>query len=375
MVANHTTSSQANILIVDDTPNNLRLLAQMLEEHGYDVRTVTSGASALTSVNIEAPDLILLDIAMPDMNGYEVCERLHTNPQTADLPVIFISALDDALDKVRAFDAGGVDYISKPFQVQEVLARVHMHLSLQRAQRQLARQNQQLQQEIAERTRAEEQLQRLSHRLVDVQEHERQSLARNLHDEVGQVLTGLRMSLEIAARASDEQRSTRLEHAQTLVNELIQYVREMSMHLRPPMLDDLGLLPALFWHFERYTDRTGIQVVCKHAGLDRRFPPEIETTVYRIIQEALTNVAHHAQVGEVVVRLHADEEQLILHVEDHGIGFDIESASATPVSSGLTGIRERIRLLGGTIAIHAAPGAGTRLTIELPLTLLSASPV
>src|SRR5687767_12633772 len=123
-----TTVKQGTILIVDDKPANLQVLSKMLEDHGYEVRAVTGGEMALRTISVAPPDLILLDIMMPDMDGYEVCERLKTNEYTATIPVMFISALDDALDKVRAFRVGGVDYISKPFQAEEVIARVQNQL-------------------------------------------------------------------------------------------------------------------------------------------------------------------------------------------------------------------------------------------------------
>ena len=138
-----------DILIVDDTPANLRLLSQMLAEHGHSVRAVTSGGRALASAQLSRPDLILLDIKMPEMDGYEVCERLKADGQTRDVPVIFISALDELQDKVRAFAVGGVDYITKPFQVEEVLARVETHLALRRLQEQLENANKKMARELA----------------------------------------------------------------------------------------------------------------------------------------------------------------------------------------------------------------------------------
>lgn len=136
--------AKANILIVDDTPDNLRVLSAMLTNRGYDVRKALSGQRAIASVQSELPDLILLDIKMPEMDGYEVCRCLKTIPQTREVPIIFISALDDALDKVKAFAAGGVDYITKPFQETEVLVRVEHQLRIQRLQRQLIQQNEEL---------------------------------------------------------------------------------------------------------------------------------------------------------------------------------------------------------------------------------------
>ena len=152
-----------DILIVDDMPDNLRLLSTMLSSHGYQVRKAINGQLALQGAQLSPPDLILLDINMPKMNGYEVCEKLKLSENTKDIPVIFISALDDVVEKVKAFQVGGVDYITKPFQVEEVLARVQNQLSLRLLQSKLQQQarelhdrNSRLQEEIAERQRAEE---------------------------------------------------------------------------------------------------------------------------------------------------------------------------------------------------------------------------
>jgi DNA-binding response OmpR family regulator len=132
-----TVTDTADILIVDDTPANLHLLTRILQQNGYKVRTVASGDLALKAVDAALPDLILLDITMPCMDGYEVCARLKANAPTKEIPVIFISALDELLDKFKAFAVGGVDYITKPFQVTEVLARVKTHLALQEMRRRL----------------------------------------------------------------------------------------------------------------------------------------------------------------------------------------------------------------------------------------------
>ena len=128
----------ASVLVVDDTIENLRLLSDLLGEQGYEVRAVTSGRQALQAVEHDPPDLILLDITMPEMDGYEVCRRLKATERSKDVPVIFLTALTDTADKVRAFDAGGVDYVTKPFQFEEVLARVKTHVALRRAQAALA---------------------------------------------------------------------------------------------------------------------------------------------------------------------------------------------------------------------------------------------
>ncbi|NET59701.1 MAG: response regulator [Symploca sp. SIO2E6] len=151
-------TSKGNILLVDDTPDNLRLLSTMLESQGYQVRKAINGQIALRGVIMAPPDLILLDINMPQMNGYEVCEQLKAVEQTSEIPIIFISALDNTWDKVKAFEMGGVDYITKPFQIQEVLARIENQLNIHRLQKQLKQQNQRLQAEISVRQRAEEEI-------------------------------------------------------------------------------------------------------------------------------------------------------------------------------------------------------------------------
>lgn len=155
-------SASANILIVDDTPDNLRLLAKILEAQGYTVRKSLNGKMALQAVRRDPPNLILLDITMPGMNGYEVCQELKASDGTAHIPIIFISALDQINSKVHAFESGGQDYITKPFQELEVLVRVRNQLVIQQQHQQLMAQNQRLEQEIQERLKAEAEVRQLS---------------------------------------------------------------------------------------------------------------------------------------------------------------------------------------------------------------------
>ncbi|MBE9161013.1 response regulator [Tychonema sp. LEGE 06208] len=156
MIGNQTEENKGNILIVDDTPENLQVLSATLSDRGYKVRGVINGKMAIRAARSGSPDLILLDIKMPEMDGYEVCTQLKADPKTAEIPVIFISALDEVLDKVTAFQVGGVDYITKPFHIAEVLARIEHQLTIQRLKRQLLDRNTELQQEIIERKKAEE---------------------------------------------------------------------------------------------------------------------------------------------------------------------------------------------------------------------------
>ncbi len=208
----------------------------------------------------------------------------------------------------------------------------------------------------------------LSRRLMEVQEAERRNIALELHDEIGQVLTGLKLTLEMSARLPPPEASAGLAEARVLVNELMARVRKLSLDLRPAMLDDLGLLPALLWHIEHYTAQTHVRVNFKHSGLEkRRFGSEVETAAYRLVQEALTNIARHANVDEATVRLSTHQRTLVIEIEDRGKGFDEESVLSTRETSGLAGMRERAVLLDGSFTIESEPGAGTRLTAELSI--------
>ena len=159
----------ADILIVDDTPENLRLLSRMLTKQGYNVRKAISGQMALRAVKTAPPNLILLDIMMPELDGYEVCQQLKNNPQTSEIPIIFLSALDDVIDKVKAFKVGGVDYITKPFHLEEVLIRIQNQLSLQAAEKEIHLLNTQLEMRVQERTK---QLEEANTKLLEMALHD-----------------------------------------------------------------------------------------------------------------------------------------------------------------------------------------------------------
>ena len=209
--------------------------------------------------------------------------------------------------------------------------------------------------------------QTLSRRLVQVQEEERLHLARELHDEIGQLLTGLRFLLKPDENAPNEVAESRFEQARSIVDEILDKVRGLSTDLRPAALDHLGLVPALITLFERYSAQTRVSVNFKHHGADGRFAPEVETTAYRIVQEALTNVARHADVDQVTIRVWTTADRLNVQIEDRGHGFDLEAVLSDPQTGGLAGMQERVKLLDGQLTIDARPGHGTQITAELPL--------
>lgn len=221
----------------------------------------------------------------------------------------------------------------------------------------------------AEREQIQENLRFLSTRLVQIQEEERRDIARELHDEIGQSLTALKIGIDRALQRC-QTCGDDLAGASREVAELIARVRNLSLSLRPTMLDDLGLVPTLKWYFDRYTARTGVRVNFSHGRLPRALPRDVVTAAYRIVQEALTNVARHAQAGEVMVGLHGGRRFLSIGVRDDGVGFDLDRTQATS-GIGLSGMRERTLSLGGTLSIESNPGSGTYLLAEIPLILRS----
>ena len=222
---------------------------------------------------------------------------------------------------------------------------------------------------VADLRRALRSITALSRRLLTVQEDERGRLARELHDEIGQHLTGLKLTLDATALGAANGAGQRaiLADARATAVELIDRVREIATELRPPVLDDLGLLDALAGHCARFTRQTAITVRFDAAGLDgRRFPPSVEVAAYRIIQEALTNVARHAHVGHARVWLGVHGTTLEGGVEDTGAGCDPARLDSER-SVGVAGMRERAQILGGRVTFVSAEGQGTRVTFELPL--------
>jgi signal transduction histidine kinase len=225
----------------------------------------------------------------------------------------------------------------------------------------------QARQAAREREQLLERLHVLSMRLIDSLEAERRHLARELHDEMGQILTGLRTLLKPSSGIDADALNAKLEKAREGVEELLEIGRRLAFDLRPAVLDMLGLLPALLTFFERYTAQTGIHVDFKHEDLQRRFTPHVETTAYRIVQEALTNVARHAETDNVTVRIWASPQKLCIRVADRGRGFDPQIVATANSSNGLLGMQERALLLHGQLNIESHPGAGAEITAELPL--------
>jgi signal transduction histidine kinase len=206
--------------------------------------------------------------------------------------------------------------------------------------------------------------------LVEIQERERGVIARELHDRLGQSLAVLKLLLGDAMASPPDRARYTLGEAQSLVNEMMSLTRELSLELRPKMLDDLGLLPALLYLFESFTSRTHVAVLFEHQGLHKKIPPETGLAAYRIVKEALENVAAHSGKSEARVRVWSDRWVLSARIEDSGRGFEAGKIAGNR-QGGIDGMRGRVLIAGGRFSLSSIPGTGTVVTVELPLPVRS----
>lgn len=251
----------------------------------------------------------------------------------------------------------------QPDSMKEVTRRVE----------QVAQENARLFQELVA---GERRIRRLAKAIWAVQEEERKRIARELHDGLGQNLTALKIQLEVLeqeALQSGSRLGSKVSEALGFAARALEEARELSHLLRPRILDDLGLEPALRWMGRTLSERTGIQIQVACPGLENRLDPELETVIFRVIQEALTNAVKHAGIGgtgSIQVEVFRRGSWVHLCVEDQGAGFDsavVLASDETPKGSGLANIRDRIEISGGKLTIRTAPGKGTRIEARLPV--------
>lgn len=344
------------VLIVDDNKAGRKALEAALMGKGYQLEFSESGSQALQMASDLRPDLVLLDVMMPEMNGFEVCRQLRANPKTAEVPVVMVTALDDQDSKLEGLLAGADDFLSKPYDRSELQARVRTITRLNRYHALLMER---------------ERLRQLSQQILEVQENERRAVAVELHDEIGQGLTGIKLILDQALKECDNQGiTTRLKQGSEISSDLIEKVRALSLNLRPSMLDDFGLNPALSWLVEQHRKQSGLEIEHNFFGQDDiRYPQKTETAIFRVAQEALTNISRHAEAKHVWVSLEERDDQLIIRIEDDGKGFNLPELleSKEQYSTGLSGMEERVRLAGGVLEIDPQVGSGTRVTARFRL--------
>ena len=368
------------ILIVDDTATSLMSLAEVVSRAGYEVICAKSGEKALEILDSLRPDLILLDVQMPGMDGLELCRRIKLQEPLLCTPVIFQSVADDSETKIEGLKAGAADFVSKPYQPDEILLRIRTHLELQSLQNTLEEmvesRTRQLKSEIRERRRKEKELKvsrqnfrKLGAHMQEVREQERKHIAREIHDALGQSLTVAQIELKRLKTSYREGRQDiedLLDAVNASISEAADTARSISENLRPGMLDVLGLKPALENYLQRFLQATGMS---GHAdiniGEDLIIEDKHAIASFRIAQESLTNVARHAQASKVSVDVMANENGIILAVQDNGVGV-IEPERSDRNSFGIQGMRERAEMLGGSLTLESEDGTGTRVEAFIP---------
>ena len=340
---------QPTLLIVDDDLPGREALRALLAPHSYRLLLASDGNEALAQAAACPPDLILLDVMLPGMDGFEVCRRLRADQLLAEVPIIMVTALDDRAALLRGIEAGADDFLTKPFDRIELQARVRTITRLNRYRRLLV-----------ERKRAE------------VLEEERRQIAYELHDGLAQLITSTHQHLQAFIghyRPRSPQARAELARISALAQRSVKEVRRVIAGLRPSALDDFGLATALQMQVDALRAE-GWEVTYQEALGDERLPAAVETVVYRVVMEALTNIRKHAQTTRAHLGIQRHAHGLELVVQDWGCGFDL---SAPPRGAGpgervgLHGMRERIAMLGGRWSIESQPGIGTRVRAEIPL--------
>jgi signal transduction histidine kinase len=371
------TEIQGNILIVDDTPDNLRLLSRVLSNQGYEVRSAISGSAALMAVAAMPPDLILLDIRMPYMDGYEVCNQLKANPQSMDIPVIFLSAYAEIEDKIKAFEVGGIDYITKPFQTAEVLVRVRTHLALRNTQRAL----QKSQLEALQALEREQELNRLKSEFVSMVSHDFRSplttiqgFALLLRDAGDQLEPTKQIQFLTKIEGAVEQMLNLLDRVL-----LIGQADLEALKFEPQVFDLKTICLELIGTLQITYGQTHQIELLSQGAVERVYldPNLCQTILDNLLSNA---IKYSPQGGPISLELNRQDQALEILVKDHGIGIPeanlarlfepfqrgSNAAQLQGTGLGLAIVRKCVEAQSGTITVKSQLGMGTQFRLLLP---------
>lgn len=370
---------KGKVLIVDDIPSTLRLLSQMLKDHGYEVINALSGEIALSQVNLAIPDVILLDIMMPEMSGYEVCQQLKSNPKTADIPIIFLTAVTDLPEKIQAFKLGGDDYVTKPFFIQEVLLRIEHQITLKRQQKQLNYLNQQLRE-------SNEELAQFAY----VVSHELQSPLQTMIGMIGLISAKsqrfdhkTQKYLNYIAKASD-----RMHH---LISDLLTYSRIENIDPELELVDCEETIAQVLHNLQRAIAETGA-VIClgdpslnppSHSTILPKVmgnPVQLEQLFQNLIENAIKFARPNITPQIQITCQFEPDGQWIFSMNDNGIGIDpanfdrifqvfqrMETVKNYPGTGlGLSICKKIIERHGGKIWVESELGCGSTFYFTLP---------
>ena len=355
-------TNQINILMVDDEPGKLLSYEAMLGELGENLIKANSGTEALELLLKNDVAVVLTDVRMPHMSGFELADIIRQHPRFQRIPIIFISALLlSDLDRLKGYQAGGVDYISVPIIPELLRAKVSIFAELHRRAQQLEALN--------------GELRRLSSRLIATQDEERRRIARNLHDSLGQELAAAKLAVDgivLHDPPADAVSKMAASDATAMIERAIQQVRSISHLLHPPLLDEVGLVSALRWFVEGLTKRSGIETFLEVQPFAfPRLAPELETAVFRNIQEALNNVFRHSGARKGWVTLKRQERQFVITIRDDGKGISkrVAEFQSRSIGVGIGGMRQRVKEFGGVLRLENT-NPGTRVEVTIPYSSL-----
>jgi signal transduction histidine kinase len=350
---------KVNILMVDDQPAKLLSYEVMLGELGENLIKANSGREALELLLKNDVAVVLMDVSMPELDGFELADIIRQHPRFQKTAIIFISAVHlSDLDRLKGYQRGAVDYISVPVVPELLRAKVSVFAELHRRARQLETLNRELR--------------RLSSSLIAMQDEERRRIARELHDGLGQELTAAKMIVDgilLQGAESSANNHAVVADASSLIDRAIQQVRSISHLLHPPLLDEVGLLSALRWFLEGLTKRSGIETVLDVQPPEfPRLPAELETTIFRIVQEALNNVFRHSGARNGWITLKQKDNQLVVTVRDNGKGVGAKVMEFRPdsIGMGIGGMRQRVKEFGGELRLECV-NPGTIVEVVIPL--------
>jgi len=349
------THEKVNILMVDDQPAKLLSYEVILAELGENLIKAASGKEALECLLKNDIAVVLMDVSMPELDGFELAQMIRQHPRFQKTAIIFISAvrLTD-LDQLQGYQRGAVDYISVPVVPELLRAKVSVFAELHRKARELERLNHELRQ--------------LSGRLITMQDQERRRIARELHDGLGQELVAVKMLFhQLVQPNSDEAKKQISGEAEDTIDRAIQQIRSMSHLLHPPLLDEVGLRSALRWYLDGFSQRCGIETSLDVQNDFPRLTAELETAIFRIIQEALSNVFRHSEARRAWVALYVHDGRVMVTVRDDGRGIAERVAELQPgsIGIGIGGMRQRAKEFGGELRLAAAD-PGTLVEIVIP---------
>ncbi len=439
MTSQEKKGNKPEILVVEDSRTQAELLRYLLEEHGYAVTTAADGKQAFSRVREVKPALIISDIVMPEMDGYELCQNIKSDPGLRDIPVILLTQLSSPAVIIKGLQCEADNFIIKPYDGAYLLSRIaHMltpaekeknrktgkgvdvffagkeysisserqqildlflstyekavqwDMDVVRKRDKLEDMNEKLEELVEQRTwtliqeieghkeaekalrESEKRLKHLSSQLLTAQEAERRRIAGELHDSVAASLSAIRYNIEKIFGQMEPNELTRAGSRELgfKVQQVMEETRRIMSNLRPAVLDDLGLIPAINWfHREFQKTYSGVSVEKEIDIKENEIPDSLRTPIFRILQEALNNIAKHSKATFVHLSLQKSDGRIELDIRDNGQGFDIDAKAPAgdPRSGlGLVSMRERAELSGGSLDIESSEGKGTTIRASWP---------